>query len=131
MTWISGRTNLLATAFLLLSLYAYIQFKIKGEIKFFVLALGSFLLALLSKEAVLPFDRFPDVDTLLGPEMKSTGEVMGIDSHFGGAYAKAQLGAGMKLPTRGTVFISVKEALGLPPVCTPSALLVAATKSTA
>jgi carbamoyl-phosphate synthase large subunit len=62
------------------------------------------------KEAVLPFDRFPDVDTLLGPEMKSTGEVMGIDSHFGGAYAKAQLGAGMKLPTRGTVFISVKDS---------------------
>jgi len=60
------------------------------------------------KEAVLPFDRFPDVDTLLGPEMKSTGEVMGIDSHFGSAYAKAQLGAGMKLPVRGTVFISVK-----------------------
>ncbi|MBW2677922.1 MAG: carbamoyl-phosphate synthase large subunit, partial [Deltaproteobacteria bacterium] len=46
------------------------------------------------KEAVLPFDRFPGVDTLLGPEMKSTGEVMGIDYHFGGAYAKAQLGAG-------------------------------------
>ncbi|MEN8243662.1 MAG: carbamoyl-phosphate synthase large subunit [Thermodesulfobacteriota bacterium] len=62
------------------------------------------------KEAVLPFDRFPDVDTLLGPEMKSTGEVMGIDSHFGGAYAKAQLGAGMKLPTVGTVFISVKDS---------------------
>ncbi|MBW2613416.1 MAG: carbamoyl-phosphate synthase large subunit [Deltaproteobacteria bacterium] len=61
------------------------------------------------KEAVLPFDRFPGVDTLLGPEMKSTGEVMGIDYHFGGAYAKAQLGAGMKLPTRGTVFISVKD----------------------
>ena len=59
---------------------------------------------------MLPFDRFPDVDTLLGPEMKSTGEVMGIDSHFGGAYAKAQLGAGMKLPTRGTVFISVKDS---------------------
>ena len=62
------------------------------------------------KEAVLPFDRFPDVDTLLGPEMKSTGEVMGIDSHFGGAYAKAQLGAGMNLPTHGTVFISVKDS---------------------
>ena len=62
------------------------------------------------KEAVLPFDRFPGVDTLLGPEMKSTGEVMGIDSHFGGAYAKAQLGAGMKLPTQGTVFISVKDS---------------------
>jgi carbamoyl-phosphate synthase large subunit len=61
------------------------------------------------KEAVLPFDRFPDVDTLLGPEMKSTGEVMGIDLQFGPAYAKAQLGAGQRLPTSGTVFISVKD----------------------
>jgi len=61
------------------------------------------------KEAVMPFDRFPDVDTLLGPEMKSTGEVMGIDVHFGAAYAKAQLGAGQKLPLSGTVFISVKD----------------------
>ena len=61
------------------------------------------------KEAVLPFDRFPDVDTLLGPEMKSTGEVMGIDADFGIAYAKSQLGAGQHLPTDGTVFISVKE----------------------
>ncbi len=59
------------------------------------------------KEAVLPFDRFPDVDVLLGPEMKSTGEVMGIATEFGAAYAKAQLGAGQKLPTSGTVFISV------------------------
>ncbi|QTA83444.1 Carbamoyl-phosphate synthase large chain [Desulfonema limicola] len=62
------------------------------------------------KEAVLPFDRFPDVDTLLGPEMKSTGEVMGIDSQFGRAYAKAQLGAGQKLPLSGTVFISVQDS---------------------
>ncbi len=61
------------------------------------------------KEAVLPFDRFPDVDTLLGPEMKSTGEVMGIDKKFGAAYAKAQLGAGQNLPTEGTLFISVKD----------------------
>ncbi|MBL6972460.1 MAG: carbamoyl-phosphate synthase large subunit [Desulfobacterales bacterium] len=61
------------------------------------------------KEAVLPFDRFPDVDTLLGPEMKSTGEVMGIDSNFGAAYAKAQFGAGNYLPVAGTVFISVKD----------------------
>ena len=59
------------------------------------------------KEAVLPFDRFPGVDILLGPEMKSTGEVMGIGSDFGAAYAKAQLGAGQNLPTTGTVFISV------------------------
>ncbi len=61
------------------------------------------------KEAVMPFDRFPDVDTLLGPEMKSTGEVMGLGYDFGSAYAKAQLGAGQKLPTRGTVFISVLD----------------------
>ncbi|MCG2754097.1 MAG: carbamoyl-phosphate synthase large subunit, partial [Desulfobacteraceae bacterium] len=62
------------------------------------------------KEAVLPFDRFPDVDTLLGPEMKSTGEVMGIGSKFGSAYAKAQIGAGQNLPVSGTVFISVKNS---------------------
>ncbi|MFH1991859.1 MAG: carbamoyl-phosphate synthase large subunit [Pseudomonadota bacterium] len=61
------------------------------------------------KEAVMPFDRFPDVDTLLGPEMKSTGEVMGIDSNFGAAYAKAQFGAGQHLPVAGTVFVSVKD----------------------
>ena len=61
------------------------------------------------KEAVLPFDRFPGVDTLLGPEMKSTGEVMGIDASFGAAYAKAQLGAGTRLPRRGCVFISVND----------------------
>ncbi len=61
------------------------------------------------KEAVLPFDRFPDVDTLLGPEMKSTGEVMGIDDDFGTAYVKAQLGAGQKIPREGAVFISVKD----------------------
>ena len=62
------------------------------------------------KEAVLPFDRFPDVDTLLGPEMKSTGEVMGIDGKFGSAYAKSQLGAGQKLTVCGAVFISVKNS---------------------
>ena len=61
------------------------------------------------KEAVMPFNRFPDVDTLLGPEMKSTGEVMGIDEDLGSAYAKAQLGAGQYLPLGGTVFISVKD----------------------
>ncbi len=61
------------------------------------------------KEAVLPFDRFPNVDTLLGPEMKSTGEVMGIDTEFGAAYAKAQLGARQHIPTQGTVFISVND----------------------
>ena len=62
------------------------------------------------KEAVLPFDRFPGVDTLLGPEMKSTGEVMGMGDDFGSAYAKAQLGANQKLPVEGTLFISVTDA---------------------
>ncbi len=62
------------------------------------------------KEAVMPFDRFPDVDTLLGPEMKSTGEVMGIGADFGTAYAKAQFGARQRLPLEGTVFISVMDS---------------------
>jgi carbamoyl-phosphate synthase large subunit len=62
------------------------------------------------KEAVFPFNRFPGVDVLLGPEMKSTGEVMGIDSDFGRAFAKSQLAAGQFLPTEGTVFVSVKDA---------------------
>jgi len=61
------------------------------------------------KEVVLPFDRFPGVDTLLGPEMKSTGEVMGIDTQFGSAFLKAQLAAGQNLPKSGNVFISVKN----------------------
>ncbi|MEL6966921.1 MAG: carbamoyl-phosphate synthase large subunit [Pseudomonadota bacterium] len=60
------------------------------------------------KEAVFPFARFPGVDTLLGPEMRSTGEVMGLDKDYAMAFAKAQLGAGNKMPTSGTVFISVK-----------------------
>jgi carbamoyl-phosphate synthase large subunit len=59
------------------------------------------------KEAVMPFDRFRGVDALLGPEMRSTGEVMGIDANFGLAFAKAEVGAGLTLPTKGTVFISV------------------------
>jgi len=61
------------------------------------------------KESVFPFVKLPGVDTLLGPEMKSTGEVMGIDYEFGRAFAKAQLGAGVRLPTSGAVFISVKD----------------------
>ncbi len=61
------------------------------------------------KEAVFPFAKFPGVDTLLGPEMKSTGEVMGIDDSFGVAFAKAQLGAGTVLPESGTVFLSVQD----------------------
>ncbi len=66
------------------------------------------------KEAVFPFVKFPGVDTLLGPEMKSTGEVMGIDFDFGRAFAKAQLAAGVKLPVTGTIFVSVKNADKLP-----------------
>ena len=61
------------------------------------------------KEAVFPFARFPGVDVFLGPEMKSTGEVMGIDTDFGRAFAKSQLGAGTDLPLSGTVFISIKD----------------------
>lgn len=62
------------------------------------------------KEAVFPFIKFPGVDPLLGPEMKSTGEVMGIGADFGEAYAKAQLGAGELVPESGLVFISVRDA---------------------
>ncbi|MFO0707445.1 MAG: carbamoyl-phosphate synthase large subunit [Nitrospira sp.] len=62
------------------------------------------------KEAVFPFNKFPGVDVLLGPEMKSTGEVMGIDSDFGWAFAKSQAGAGAVLPKGGTAFLSVKES---------------------
>ena len=61
------------------------------------------------KEAVFPFARFPGVDILLGPEMRSTGEVMGLDRDFSRAFAKSQLGAGTTLPVTGTVFISVKD----------------------
>jgi carbamoyl-phosphate synthase large subunit len=61
------------------------------------------------KEAVFPFSRFPGVDIILGPEMKSTGEVMGIAADFPTAFAKSQLGAGMKLPDQGGVFVSVKD----------------------
>jgi carbamoyl-phosphate synthase large subunit len=61
------------------------------------------------KEAVLPFSRFPEVDTALGPEMRSTGEVMGIDTTFGRAFFKAQLAAGTLLPTAGTVFLSLAD----------------------
>lgn len=61
------------------------------------------------KAPVFPFSRFPGVDPILGPEMKSTGEVMGIDREVAHAYAKAQLGAGMSLPLNGTVFLSVKD----------------------
>ncbi|MFU2489189.1 carbamoyl-phosphate synthase large subunit [Thauera sp. WH-1] len=62
------------------------------------------------KEAVFPFVKFPGVDTILGPEMKSTGEVMGVGRSFAEAFVKSQIGAGVKLPTSGTVFISVKPS---------------------
>jgi carbamoyl-phosphate synthase large subunit len=61
------------------------------------------------KEAVFPFARFPGVDVILGPEMRSTGEVMGLDQDFGRAFAKSQLGAGSKVPVDGVVFVSVKD----------------------
>ncbi|MGB0907095.1 MAG: carbamoyl-phosphate synthase large subunit [Maricaulaceae bacterium] len=61
------------------------------------------------KEAVFPFARFPGVDTVLGPEMRSTGEVMGLADNFGAAFAKSQLGGGVTLPSKGKVFISVRE----------------------
>lgn len=61
------------------------------------------------KEAVLPFNRFPGVDVILGPEMRSTGEVMGIDKHVGLSYLKAQMAAGQNLPLKGNVFISVND----------------------
>jgi len=88
------------------------------------------------KEAVFPFARFPNVDTILGPEMKSTGEVMGIDTSFERAFAKSQLGAGVVLPERGTVFLSVKDAdkKGLPLLArrlTEMGFSILATKGTA
>jgi carbamoyl-phosphate synthase large subunit len=61
------------------------------------------------KEAVFPFARFPGVDTILGPEMRSTGEVMGLDTTFERAFAKSQLAGGIALPTSGTVFVSVRD----------------------
>ena len=62
------------------------------------------------KEAVLPFNRFPGVDTLLGPEMRSTGEVMGLDRTFSRAFLKSQMGAGVDLPSEGNVFVSIKDS---------------------
>jgi carbamoyl-phosphate synthase large subunit len=88
------------------------------------------------KEAVFPFARFPNVDTILGPEMKSTGEVMGLDSSFERAFAKSQLGAGIVLPMAGTVFLSIKDAdkKGLPALArrlTEMGFTIIATKGTA
>jgi carbamoyl-phosphate synthase large subunit len=62
------------------------------------------------KEAVFPFARFPGVDTVLGPEMRSTGEVMGLDTDYGVAFAKSQLGGGTRVPREGTLFVSVKPS---------------------
>ena len=88
------------------------------------------------KEAVFPFARFVGVDTLLGPEMKSTGEVMGLDASFERAFAKSQLGAGVKLPAAGTVFLSVRDGdkVGLVPMArrlTEMGFSVMATRGTA
>ncbi len=88
------------------------------------------------KEAVFPFARFPNVDTILGPEMKSTGEVMGLDASFERAFAKAQLGAGVILPMAGTVLLSIKDAdkKGLPTLArrlNEMGFLILATKGTA
>ena len=76
------------------------------------------------KEAVFPFARFPGVDTVLGPEMKSTGEVMGIDRNFAIAFAKSQIGGGSRLPREGTVFVSVRD-VDKPRVLEAVGLLVA------
>jgi carbamoyl-phosphate synthase large subunit len=88
------------------------------------------------KEAVFPFDRFRGVDLLLGPEMKSTGEVMGIDSDFGRAYSKAQTSANNTMPLSGKIFISVKDKdkPALPPMANKLLSLgfsIIATKGTA
>ncbi|MGK0583913.1 hypothetical protein, partial [Proteus mirabilis] len=76
------------------------------------------------KEAVFPFNRFPGVDPVLSPEMKSTGEVMGIDPDFTLAFAKSQLGAGTVLPKSGALFVSVKD--GDKPVILPGVRALAA-----
>ena len=88
------------------------------------------------KEAVFPFNKFPGVDVILGPEMKSTGEVMGIDEDFGLAYAKAQAASHNRIPTSGTVFISVKDKDKVQAVAVAARLLrqglkIVATKGTA
>jgi len=76
------------------------------------------------KEAVLPFARFPGVDTILGPEMRSTGEVMGWDRTFARAFLKAQMGAGMVLPQEGCAFISIKDADKTPDMLEAAQILV-------
>ena len=76
------------------------------------------------KEAVLPFARFPGVDTLLGPEMRSTGEVMGWDRDFPRAFLKAQMGAGMKLPREGCAFVSIRDTDKTPQMLEAAQILV-------
>ncbi|MGA1844833.1 MAG: carbamoyl-phosphate synthase large subunit [bacterium] len=88
----------LATKIMLGKTLKELGFTAEKEIPFFAV-----------KESVFPFIKFPGVDAILGPEMRSTGEVMGIDTTFGNAYAKSQIAAGQRLPTKGTVFISVKN----------------------
>ena len=88
------------------------------------------------KESVFPFNKFPGVDPLLGPEMRSTGEVMGIGAHFGEAFAKALAGAGMTIPGSGTAFISVRDgdkpkAIELARLLTGKGFKVVATRGTA
>jgi len=88
------------------------------------------------KEAVLPFRKFPEVDTVLGPEMKSTGEVMGIDVSFGKSFAKSQIAAEQNLPTKGTVFISVcdndkEDIIPIAKKLVDMGLKIVATKGTA
>jgi len=85
---------------------------------------------------VFPFNRFPGVDVLLGPEMKSTGEVMGLDTSFERAFLKSQMGAGVKLPTEGNAFISVREgdkvaAVGIARRLTELGFRILATRGTA
>jgi carbamoyl-phosphate synthase large subunit len=77
------------------------------------------------KEAVLPFARFPGVDTLLGPEMRSTGEVMGWDRSFALAFLKAQMGAGVVLPEAGRVFVSIRDADKTPAMAAAARDLIA------
>ena len=76
------------------------------------------------KEAVLPFARFPGVDTILGPEMRSTGEVMGWDVSFPRAFLKAQMGAGVHLPEAGRVFVSVRDSDKTPLLLEMAGMLV-------
>lgn len=80
----------------------------------FNISMGMTLKHIAVKEAVFPFIKFKGVDTILGPEMKSTGEVMGIDKDFGRAYAKSQIAADSSLPMKGTVFISVRDRDKIP-----------------